>query len=130
MKHQLVISLASSALIAMAVPASAGGTFVDHGTPSAGVFRDGGDMVLRVGAKHCPPGLAKKNNGCNPPGQAKHRYRVGDRINGGYDIIHRPGRYGLDPDESYFRVGDYVYRVDRKTREVLDLIGAIAAVLD
>ena len=26
---------------------------------------------------HCPPGLAKKHNGCMPPGQAKKRYRVG-----------------------------------------------------
>ena len=23
----------------------------------------------------CPPGLAKKQNGCLPPGQAKHEYR-------------------------------------------------------
>jgi hypothetical protein len=27
----------------------------------------------RYGAGHaCPPGLAKKNNGCLPPGQARH----------------------------------------------------------
>jgi Ni/Co efflux regulator RcnB len=30
--------------------------------------------ALRSG--HCPPGLAKKNNGCMPPGQAK-KWRVG-----------------------------------------------------
>ena len=29
---------------------------------------------FRVG--HCPPGLAKKNNGCMPPGQAK-KWRMG-----------------------------------------------------
>ena len=80
--------------------------------------------------KHCPPGLAKKHNGCNPPGLVKHHYRVGDRINDDFIRIRRPGRYGLDPDETYYRVGDYVYRVDRDTRKVLDLIGAIAAVLD
>jgi hypothetical protein len=28
------------------------------------------------GAGHCPPGLAKKNNGCMPPGQAK-KWKVG-----------------------------------------------------
>lgn len=28
----------------------------------------------------CPPGLAKKNNGCLPPGQAKKRYAVGTRL--------------------------------------------------
>ena len=79
--------------------------------------------------KHCPPGLAKKQNGCNPPGQIKHIYGIGDRIDRDYIRIKRPGRYGLDPNESYYRVGDYVYRVDRETREVLDLIGAVAAVL-
>ena len=29
------------------------------------------------GRGKCPPGLAKKNNGCLPPGQAKKRYAVG-----------------------------------------------------
>jgi len=29
------------------------------------------------GPGNCPPGLAKKNNGCLPPGQAKKRYQVG-----------------------------------------------------
>ena len=30
-------------------------------------------------AGRCPPGLAKKHNGCMPPGQAK-KYRVGQRL--------------------------------------------------
>jgi Ni/Co efflux regulator RcnB len=29
--------------------------------------------------KGCPPGLAKKNNGCMPPGQAK-KWRIGERL--------------------------------------------------
>ena len=29
------------------------------------------------GRGNCPPGLAKKNNGCLPPGQAKKRYVIG-----------------------------------------------------
>ena len=29
--------------------------------------------------RHCPPGLAKKHNGCMPPGQAK-KWRVGERL--------------------------------------------------
>ena len=28
----------------------------------------------------CPPGLAKKHNGCLPPGQAKKRYTVGEAL--------------------------------------------------
>lgn len=82
-----------------------------------------------VGAADCPPGLAKKNPPCVPPGQAR-KYGRGDVINEDYWIIRNPGRHGLDPDETYYRVGDYVYRVDRETREVLDLIGAVVRVLN
>ena len=38
------------------------------------VVRDYYDEQFRAG--RCPPGLAKKNNGCMPPGQAK-KWRVG-----------------------------------------------------
>ena len=34
---------------------------------------------MRGFANGCPPGLAKKNNGCMPPGQAK-KYIVGQRL--------------------------------------------------
>ncbi|MDF1620034.1 hypothetical protein [Pseudothioclava nitratireducens] len=82
----------------------------------------------------CPPGLAKKNNGCRTPGLAKkehtHRYRVGDHIRGDYVIIEYPRRYGLDPRYTYWRTDGYVFRVNRETGEILDLIGAVAAILD
>ncbi|MBW4708568.1 excinuclease ABC subunit A [Roseobacter sp. YSTF-M11] len=89
--------------------------------------------------KNCPPGLAKKATPCVPPGQAKKAYgdtdggapyRRGDIVLGDYVIIRDPGRYGLNPNGTYYRVDDYVLRVDRETREVLDLIGAVAAILD
>lgn len=81
--------------------------------------------------KHCPPGLAKKNPPCVPPGLAKTApYGVGDRISRDYSVIERPRRYGLDADRTYYRVGDYVFLVDRNTREVLDVIGAVASLLD
>ncbi|MGR3759587.1 hypothetical protein ACUXV3_05575 [Roseobacteraceae bacterium NS-SX3] len=79
--------------------------------------------------KHCPPGLAKKNPPCIPPGQAKKIYGRGDILHGDYVLIEYPDRYGLDPRHTYYRLGDHVYRVDRETKEVLDLIGAVAAVL-
>ena len=78
---------------------------------------------------NCPPGLAKKNPPCVPPGQAR-KYNRGDVIYGDYTIIGDPRQYGLNRDQTYYRVGEYVYRVDRDTREVLDLIGAVARVLD
>jgi Ni/Co efflux regulator RcnB len=34
----------------------------------------------QYGRGNCPPGLAKKNNGCLPPGQAKKRYVVGQPL--------------------------------------------------
>jgi len=33
-------------------------------------------------AGNCPPGLAKKNNGCLPPGQAKKLWMVGQPLPG------------------------------------------------
>lgn len=88
--------------------------------------------LAEAGPKGCPPGLAKKNPPCVPPGLAKKGvpYVVGDRIAGDYIIIRDPRRYGLDPHGTYYRVGDHVFRVDRETREVLDFIGAAAALLD
>lgn len=35
------------------------------------------DHQRMIRAGHCPPGLAKKGNGCMPPGQAQKAYRVG-----------------------------------------------------
>ena len=37
-------------------------------------------FVEQHGRGGCPPGLAKKNNGCLPPGQAKKRYTVGSAL--------------------------------------------------
>ena len=34
-------------------------------------------FAKKYGRGNCPPGLAKKNNGCLPPGHAKKRYVVG-----------------------------------------------------
>jgi hypothetical protein len=48
----------------------------------------------------CPPGLAKKRNGCNPPGQVRDRY---ERNLFGYN--YRPSLFGL----SNYDRGDYYY---------------------
>ena len=56
-------------------------------------------------ASGCPPGLAKKNNGCLPPGQAKKLYNVGQRWPGNYGYAWNynqipydlRSRYGFDP---------------------------------
>ena len=112
-------------LVLIAAAATFFGVAAEAGNHKAGK----GKSVGAYKAIDCPPGLVKKNPPCVPPGQAR-KYSRGDVIYGDYRIIGDPGRYGLDRDQTYYRVGDYVYRVDRDTREVLDLIGAVARVLD
>jgi hypothetical protein len=59
------------------------------------------------GRGNCPPGLAKKNNGCLPPGQAKKRYAVGQRLPNGIVLAELPKelsmRIGVAP--SGYRYG-------------------------
>lgn len=139
--------IAALAVVATPVLADPGGK--GHGNK----FKNHGQS-----ASFCPPGLAKKGNGCRPPGLAKkdrhhddhyrevrrdrdrdhdrydhdrYRYRVGDRIVN-YDnviLIRDPGRYGLDPYGTYYRADDYVIRVDRKTNQVMALVGLVTAIL-
>ncbi|MDQ2089031.1 excinuclease ABC subunit A [Marimonas arenosa] len=122
MRYARPVVLALS-LAALATAATAG-----NGPGKPGAHKGPGPKA----ALPCPPGLAKKNPPCVPPGQARHqyRYRVGERINSGYVILGDPWRYDLDPNQTYYRVGDYLYRVNRDTREVLDFLGAAAALLD
>jgi len=45
-------------------------------------------FVEAHGKGKCPPGLAKKHNGCLPPGQAKKRYLVGQPLPRG--VVYAP----------------------------------------
>lgn len=99
----------------------------------------------------CPPGLAKKNPPCVPPGQAKKHYDNDDHDHFDMYHYHRGDyyysddysedylsdydrlRYGLPRlprGQSYYRVGDSFIRIDDETREVLDLLDALGRVLD
>ena len=90
---------------------------------------------------HCPPGLAKKAVPCVPPGQAKKGgrapgyeyireydgYRAGDRYvwSDRYNRFRDYDRYRLPrlrENETYYRDGHFVLRVDNETRRVIDLI--------
>ncbi|TAJ97435.1 MAG: hypothetical protein EPO10_00810 [Reyranella sp.] len=42
-------------------------------------------------AGNCPPGLAKKNNGCMPPGQAKKLWTIGQPLPAGVVFYPLPG---------------------------------------
>jgi hypothetical protein len=90
----------------------------------------------RYGVNDCPPGLAKKNNGCLPPGQAKRLFAQGQRLPTGYNFFTAynaiPERYRDDIPEMY-RSGDYryiyrddtVYVVDPATRIVRGIFDLI-----
>lgn len=99
-------------------------------------YRDHGKRGhAEYGRKFCPPGLAKKNNGCTPPGHAKYHYSRGDHFHHDDDryYIRYPDRYRLPRlgrNEAYYRVGDTFIRINRDTKEVLDLITAVGRVLN
>lgn len=80
----------------------------------------------------CPPGLAAKNNGCLPPGQAKKLF-VGTplaTVSNFSSLSAMPSNVSyLYPDtaDSYYRYGDgYAYRVDRGSNLISALIPLLA----
>ena len=79
------------------------------------------------GKQGCPPGLAKKRNGCLPPGQAKKRYQLGQRLPSGVGIESLPyelrRRLGSSPDGyRYGYVDGDVLLLEAATNLVVDAI--------
>lgn len=77
-------------------------------------------------AKRCPPGLAKKNNGCMPPGQAK-KWAVGQALP--RDVVYYSVpqtvvvRLGVAPaGYRYVRVANDILLIAIGTRMVVDAI--------
>jgi hypothetical protein len=75
---------------------------------------------------HCPPGLAKKNNGCLPPGQAK-KWAQGRPLPAGlpyyplpYDLLRRLS--APPPGYEYVRVANDVLLIVTGSRMVLDAV--------
>jgi len=119
-----ILLLSGVAALAAAAPALAkpghGNSHSKHG-------------AMVYGAGGCPPGLAKKHNGCMPPGQAKKLYNIGQRWPGNYgnrwDYNQIPydwrQRYNLDPRDNYYYGDGYLYRVDPKTRVIEAVVSAL-----
>ena len=86
-----------------------------------------------IGPGGCPPGLAKKNNGCLPPGQAKKLYSIGQRWPVGYGQAWTYNQipydmrtqYGFNPNYNYYYGDGYVYRVDPATMLISQVVSAI-----
>jgi len=82
------------------------------------------------GDRHCPPGLAKKNNGCLPPGQFKKRFERGQRFNSTYGQRYAYNQlpydvrqqYDLDRSNRYYYDQGYLYQVDPRTMVVEQVI--------
>jgi hypothetical protein len=82
------------------------------------------------GRGNCPPGLAKKHNGCLPPGQAKKRYVVGHRLPATVIVQPLPPvlvpRLGPAPrGYEYVMVDGDVLKLAVGTRLVVDALNAI-----
>ena len=81
----------------------------------------------------CPPGLAKKGNGCMPPGQAKKMYNVGQRYNRNFGTLwtynqipdYLRSQYAFDPSDRYYYGNGYLYQVDPRTLLVQQVISAL-----
>jgi len=81
-------------------------------------------------AGRCPPGLAKKGNGCLPPGQAKKLWVVGQPLPPAvlYEPVPRAVVQQLapvPPGYDYVRVDDDVLLMDMTNRMVADGVNDI-----
>jgi Ni/Co efflux regulator RcnB len=76
--------------------------------------------------KRCPPGLARKNNGCMPPGQAK-QLSVGQPVPAGVTLyaVPQPVIVHLPPPPygyRYARVGNDIVLVQNRNQLIIDII--------
>jgi len=78
-------------------------------------------------AGRCPPGLARKGNGCLPPGQAKKLWAVGQPLPPA--VVYQPvpavvtqQLAPVPPGYEYVRVDDDVLLMDKTNRMVADIV--------
>ena len=120
-----ILILAGIAMLASTAPANA--------KPDHAKGHGNKGYASGYGAGGCPPGLAKKNNGCLPPGQAKKLYNVGQRWPGNYGYAWNYNQvpydlrtqYGFNPNYNYYYGDGYVYRVDPATMLISQVVSAI-----
>jgi hypothetical protein len=88
-----------------------------------------GYVVETYGRDRCPPGLAKKGNGCLPPGQAKKLYSIGRPLPPQVVVVDVPvvlaERLGPPPvGYRYVVVDGDVLKIALATGLVVDLVEA------
>jgi hypothetical protein len=122
-----VAALAATAP-AYAKPGNGNGNGNGHGNGHGNGY--GYDNNNGYGQGHCPPGLAKKGNGCMPPGQYRKLYSQGQRIRSSfgqrYSYNQLPysirQQYNLDRSNRYYYDNGYLYQVDPRTMVVENVI--------
>ena len=129
-----IIIVAGIAAIASATPALAQqghgnkGNKANHGNQHRA-----GWGTYGAWGNSCPPGLAKKKNGCQAPGQARKRYNTGQRWSNNYgqawSYNQIPSdwrqRYNLRANDRYYYRDGYIYQVDPRTNLVSQVLSAI-----
>ena len=102
----------------------------DAGRGRRVVFVDNDRQVVRswwrqTYGRNCPPGLARKGNGCLPPGQAKKRYVVGQALPPSVVIVGLPSGLRLSTAPAGYRyayVDGDILLIDAASRLVADVI--------
>ncbi len=150
--RKILLSVAAGALLAGGAPALAKKGGHGHGAHKAQKHRDMDDHRVRderrferfdderraeerfgetrfaERGRGCPPGLAKKNNGCLPPGKAR-KLGVGDRIPARLDEYNLPQRYREryrdSGDHAYRYEDEQIYRVNRRSGIVEQIISVL-----
>ena len=134
MKHAALIAGAAAlgfAAPSLAHPGNGNGFGPGHGHGNPHAYGYGRAAGYGVGG--CPPGLAKKHNGCMPPGQAKKLFRTGQRYNTAYGSRYAYGQipydlrrqYDLNSRYRYYYDNGYLYQVDPRTMLVQQVISAL-----
>ena len=106
----------------------------EHGNPHAGGtpgFAVNDRPVIQsyyatsINGPNCPPGLAKRHNGCMPPGQAK-KYAIGSPLPVGVVMYPLPGdllgRLAPPPGYQYMRVGSDILMLATGTNMVISAL--------
>jgi Ni/Co efflux regulator RcnB len=111
------------------------GRRVEEVRPGAYFNDDQRERARRYYAEHyghgrgCPPGLAKKGNGCLPPGQAR-KWAVGQPLPRGVTVysVPQPVLVQLPPAPfgyRYQRIGNDIVLVRSDTQLIVDIITGI-----
>ena len=101
--------------------------FVDRFDDDGVRLRGDRGRRLAIGPAGCPPGLAKQNAFCMPPGHFRRTQLIGQRLpfaSLGYNIPNRYRYRFMDDDRFIYRYGNdgTVYRFDRTTGLVSSVI--------